>query len=433
MFDRQSIHIALLLWGCIFSLLAAVCMFMSKNFDREKRKWMLYMQLSCAVLLCSDAFAWAFRGGDGSTAWFFVRCSNFLVFLFSDVILFLFHGYVCAYLFEKGKRNRKKSIPRVRIYIGYGIATVGMALVVISQFTHWYYYIDAFNYYHRNSLYAISLVLPLCGMLLDLTMLIQYRKNISRDIFISMISYIALPFAASVALLFYYGISLVNIAICISMILMFIVSMVEQNRNLALKEQEAADLRIAVTLSQIAPHFIYNTLSAIQYLCGTDPELARETVGEFAQYLRANLDGLSEKEPILFSRELKHIKCYLAIEKKRFEERVNVVYDIEKEDFFIPPLTMQPLVENAVKHGICKKEEGGTIWICTTCEPGNIVIRIRDNGVGFEIGHLPEDGKKHVGLHNVETRLKEMCGGKMEIDSVPGRGTCVTLYIPQNR
>ena len=432
MFDRQSIHIALLLWGCIFSLLAAVCMFMSKNFDREKRKCMLYMQLSCAVLLCSDAFAWAFRGGSGTFAWFFVRCSNFLVFFFSDVILFLFHGYVCLYLFEKKNGNRAGNIPSVRIRAGYIIALAGMALVVISQFTHWYYFIDASNYYHRSSAYVIALVLPLCGMLLDLTLLIQYRKNISRDIFVSMVSYIALPFAASLVLLFYYGISLINIAICISLILMFIVSMVEQNRNLARKEKEAADLRISITLSQIAPHFIYNTLSAIQYLCGTDPELAKETVGEFAQYLRGNLDGLSEKERIPFERELKHVQCYLAIEKKRFEERVNVVYDIEKKDFLIPPLTMQPLVENAVKHGICKKEEGGTIWIRTRYERGNIVVQIKDDGIGFEVGQMPEDGAGHVGLHNVETRLKEMCDGKMEVDSIPGQGTSVTLYIPQD-
>lgn len=430
MFDRQSIHVALLLWGCIFSLLAAVCMFMSKNFDQEKRKWMLCIQLSSAILLFNDAIAWAFRGVSGRQAWFFVNISNFLVFLFSNVILLLFHRYMCCYLFSKSTHRANRRL-QIWILIGYGIALAGMVLVVISQFTHFYYYIDASNYYHRNSGHPVSMILPMCGMLLDLVLLIRYRNNISRDIFVSMISYIVLPLAASVIQVFYYGISLSNIAVAVSMILMFIVSMVEQNRNLALREKEAADLKIAVTLSQIAPHFIYNTLTAIQYLCGTDPQLAKETIGEFAQYLRGNLDSLNEKGTIPFSRELEHVKCYLAIEKKRFGERVNVIYQIETEDFLLPPLTMQPLVENAVKHGLCKKEEGGTIWISTKCRQGHIQVQIKDDGVGFRVENIPNDGKNHVGLHNVETRLNEMCGGRMQIDSAPKQGTCITLYIPQ--
>lgn len=95
MFDRQSLHVALLLWGCVFCMIAALCMLVSRNFERRKRLWLLGMQLSCAILLLSDALAWGFRGVPGIAAGWTVRISNYLVFTFSDIVLLLFHSYVC--------------------------------------------------------------------------------------------------------------------------------------------------------------------------------------------------------------------------------------------------------------------------------------------------------------------------------------------------
>ena len=429
MFDRQSLHIALLVWGCIFSLLAALCMFMGRNFEKEKKRWMILMQLSCAVLLLNDALAWGFRGGQGTVAYYMVRISNFVVFLYSDVLFYLFHRYMCECLFGKQKKGGKRD---VRIIAGSLIAIVGMVLVVISQFTGLYYRFDAHNFYHRNPTYYISFLIPMAGMLIDLTLLIQYRKNISQQMFVSMVSYIALPFAGVIVQTFYYGVSLINIAISISKILMFIVAMVEQNQILAMREKEAADLRISLMLSQIAPHFIYNTLTTIQGLCDKDPALAKETTGQFAKYLRGNLDSLSQNENIPFSRELEHVKCYLSIEKKRFGDRVNVVYDIEEDGFMIPALTLQPIVENAVKHGLCKKDGGGTVWIHAYETDGTNQIVVEDDGAGFDAKSLLNDGKKHIGLRNVKSRLKDMCKGTIDVTSEIGKGTKVTIGIPRS-
>ena len=429
MFDRQSLHIALLVWGCIFSLLAALCMFMGRNFEKEKKRWMILMQLSCAVLLLNDALAWGFRGGQGTVAYYMVRISNFVVFLYSDVLFYLFHRYMCECMFGKQKKGGKRD---VRIIAGSLIAIVGMVLVVISQFTGLYYRFDAHNFYHRNPTYYISFLIPMAGMLIDLTLLIQYRKNISQQMFVSMVSYIALPFAGVIVQTFYYGVSLINIAISISMILMFIVAMVEQNQILAMREKEAADLRISLMLSQIAPHFIYNTLTTIQGLCDKDPALAKETTGQFAKYLRGNLDSLSQNENIPFSRELEHVKCYLSIEKKRFGDRVNVVYDIEEDGFMIPALTLQPIVENAVKHGLCKKDGGGTVWIHAYETDGTNQIVVEDDGAGFDAKSLLNDGKKHIGLRNVKSRLKDMCKGTIDVTSEIGKGTKVTIGIPRS-
>ena len=439
MFDRRSLHIALLLWGCIFCLLTALCMLLSRNFDRKKRKWIISMEVSCAFLLLCDAMAWGFRGGEGKIAYVMVRVSNFFVFALSDVLLYLFHGYVCCYLFGHKKKENASKInrdgiqPAFRIKAVYIIAITGVILSVVSQFTHLYYRIDADNYSHRNPAYIISLLLPLTGMVLDLSLLTEYRKKISRQIFISMLSYIALPLAAALITAFYYGISLINLAICISMILMFVAAMAEQNQSLAAREKEAADLRISLMLSQIAPHFIYNTLNSIQNMCDTNPAMAKETLGEFAEYLRGNLDALSEKGMVPFEQELNHIKCYLSIEKKRFGNRLQVAYDIQDTDFLLPALTVQPLVENAVKHGICKKEEGGIVKISTERGDGNVIVRVTDNGTGFRQNSEICDGHAHVGLKNVENRLKNMCNGTMTVSSEIGTGTEVVIILPQNK
>ena len=134
-----------------------------------------------------------------------------------------------ALLKRIGVDTPKFERPRRRIAAGYAIAALGMALVVVSQFTHLYYTFDAQNYYHRTVWHPISLLIPMVGMLLDGSLLVQYRKSLNHQLYLAMLSYIALPFAAAIGLLFIYGISLVNIAISISLFLIFIFSLVEQN------------------------------------------------------------------------------------------------------------------------------------------------------------------------------------------------------------
>ncbi len=424
MFNRQSLHIAMLLWGSVFGLIAAFCMFMSKNFDKEKRYWLILLELGVSLLLLSDSFAWGYRGAHGAVAYIVVRISNFLVFAMSDVAVALYTAYMCSWLFENKKVND------IMVKTSYILSMAGVLLVVISQFNNMYYYIDADNYYHRNSLYIISFIIPFLCMGIDLVVLCKYRKNISFRLFVSFIGYVALPIAASIIQVFYYGISLINISLSISLVLMFMIAIMEQNNKLARKEKEAADLKISIMMSQISPHFIYNTLTSIQAMCDSDPKVAGETVGEFAQYLRGNLESLSQTDNVPFERELNHVECYLAIEKKRFGDRVNVEYNIQEKEFLLPALTIQPLVENAVKYGLCKKKGGGTVKISTRKEKSNVVILVEDDGTGFDVDKAREDDRIHIGVRNVKSRLHDMCDGKLSVESEIGRGTRVTITIP---
>lgn len=198
-----------------------------------------------------------------------------------------------------------------------------------------------------------------------------------------------------------------------------------------LKEQEEklAKSHVALMLSQIQPHFLYNSLGAIRELCKQDPEQAREAIGEFSTYLRGNMDALGSMELVPFSKELRHVETYLNLEKMRFEERLRIVYDIEEEHFYLPSLTVQPLVENAVKYGIFSKKEGGTITLRTRKHEEEIVISVIDDGIGFDPEHYESEERMHVGIRNVRTRLEQMADGKLIIESVPGKGTTASIIL----
>lgn len=447
MFNRQSIHIAFLLWGGILCLIAAICMYFSHNFNQEKRRWLLLIQLSGAILLFSDALAWGYRGSSESTAYLGVRISNFFVFLLSDLMLFFFHGYVCCYLFpdsyarlhltlKKMKKDESRSklphgIPNNRIEGVFLIALFGAAMVVFSQLTNIYYYFDAQNYYHRGSGYFLAILIPMVGMILEFSIIIQYRKKISKETFIAMLSYLVLPFAATFILIGHYGISYSNIAICCSIILMFIAAMIEQNQNLAQKEKEAADMRIAVMVSQIQPHFMYNSLNTIYHLCDKNPELAKEAINDFSEYLQYTQRSIQRITPVSFNEELQNVKNYLHLEKIRFGEDLNILYQIRVSNFFVPALSVQPIVENAVRHGICQKEDGGTLVILTQELPEAIEITVVDDGAGFDPSAPKTDHKPHVGIQNTRQRIQAMCSGTLEIHSQIGKGTTVTIRLPK--
>jgi len=196
-------------------------------------------------------------------------------------------------------------------------------------------------------------------------------------------------------------------------------------------ERELTQKQISVMLSQIQPHFLYNSLNAIQELCATDPETARQAVIEFSGYLRGNLDSLAFTQPIAFERELSHVETYLALEKKRFQHKLQIKYDITVRNFTLPVLTLQPIVENAVRHGVTKRSKGGTVTISTAETKMAYTITVTDDGAGFDKGIKKGDGRTHVGIENVRSRLASMCGGALEIESTPGAGTTVIIIIPK--
>ncbi|MBE6129924.1 MAG: hypothetical protein E7185_11720 [Erysipelotrichaceae bacterium] len=191
-----------------------------------------------------------------------------------------------------------------------------------------------------------------------------------------------------------------------------------------------AEQRIQIMMTQIQPHFLYNTLATIRSLCLRSPETAAETIDKFSRYLRQNLDTLDQNGLIPFTQELDHVRIYTEIEMLMFPY-VHVGYDIEDDDFLVPTLSVQPLVENAIRHGVRARDEGKIDITVRKKEEGHY-ITITDNGLGFDPEAVDSDGEKHIGIRNVRERLEKMCGGSLSITSTLGEGTEVTLFIPQS-
>lgn len=196
-------------------------------------------------------------------------------------------------------------------------------------------------------------------------------------------------------------------------------------------DKELEESRVAVMMSQIQPHFLYNCLNTIYYLCGKDGAMAQQAVSDFSDYLQINLKSLNQKYPVPFLKELKHVKTYLKLEKLRFGDDLNIVYKIGPDHFSIPALSLQPLVENAVKHGICPKEGGGTVTIQTWETKEEFVVAVTDDGVGFDVSNFKDDEKKHIGIENVRRRLWAMSKALLEIDSILRQGTTARIRIPK--
>ena len=190
-----------------------------------------------------------------------------------------------------------------------------------------------------------------------------------------------------------------------------------------------AESRISTMMSQIRPHFIYNTLGSIEQLCDIAPEKAGALVHNFAKYLRGNFGELDNPRPILMSQEMEHVQYYISIERVRFPD-MTFFFEMDSSDFHIPALTIQPIVENAIKHGLMKLPKGGTVRVVSYETDSHYCVSVEDNGVGFDTNALLDE-RKHVGIRNIRERLKTMVDGTLEIKSTVGRGTKALIMIPK--
>ena len=204
-------------------------------------------------------------------------------------------------------------------------------------------------------------------------------------------------------------------------------SRLEAEKNMV--EAQLKESRISIMLSQIQPHFIYNTLGTIERMCLKDPQKAFDLVRNFSLYLRGNFSELDSVTPIRFADEIKHVEYYVNIEKVRFPD-MSIEYDVEATEFVLPALSVQPLVENAIKHGLMRLETGGTVKIHSYETPTHFCVEVTDDGVGFDTD-APIDEKKHVGLRNIRGRLKAMVNGALVMESKPGVGTKAIIMIPR--
>lgn len=369
----------------------------------------------------------------------------FVYILFNIDFSLMFFGmlFFCYYVFariieEKMITGKEKKLMKNAKNFLFVYCTAACLIYLSSVFTGSIYSFDehgTFTYHSKAYLIILNSILVIA--LVCVYSIIRHRKSLGR-----MTSYIMLLFVASRVFVLPFDLehSMILSYILPAFVILILYLGVELRKEKILQEQEVrianqnAEIKTKNTqimVSQIQPHFLYNTLSVIDYLCGSDVVLARKTIKAFSKYLRTNMESISSVVPVPFEKELEHTQTYLWIEKIRFDDLINIEYDIKETNFLIPPLTVQPLCENAVKHGLRRKENGGTIKLSTESDGDKIFITVEDDGVGFDVNSKPTDDRLHVGIENVRNRIETICKGRLEITSKMGEGTKAVIILEE--
>ncbi len=425
MTGSSGVFIALGLWGCLLNLIMAFFIRTSPIIKRRINFCISYMAIINAVNLFANSMAKICDGSNTVAGRFLVPVLNFLIYELNYFLLFILVRFCIVSLGEDGHK------PRAWHIIAYSLCGLATLSVIVSQFSGYYYYINDENEYIRAGGYWISQDFAIMIFLLLLFVIIRSKNRVGGKQLLSIILFMTSPILAMLLQYWIYEEALLNMMNTLTIFLIIVLSLIDQSQDSLEHEKELSKLNIKIMLSQIQPHFLYNTLNSIYYLCEKNPKKAQEAIAQFSDFLRGNMNSLAKDEPVEFEKELQHVDNYLKLEKLRFDDDLRIEYDIEVLDFKVPALSLQPLVENAVKHGIGKAPNGGTLYIASKESENAYEILIKDDGVGFDPARSETDGNLHVGIANVKKRLETMCGGTLEIWTKIGKGTKILITIPK--
>ncbi|MGN1120265.1 MAG: sensor histidine kinase [Oscillospiraceae bacterium] len=393
--------------------------------DESSYLFYILLILTYCGILCEN-FSW-FADGRPELSWA-NRALCFGSYLVSAVIAPAFMKYQRVVFPAKEQSGR---FPLVKLFMFVDIAYLTVAAISGFLFT-----IDENGYFQIGAGHYLSLIYP--SVILIMCISENFQRKIDRRKRLPLLVFNITPLVTGAFSILYLDYSLVYVAAMFMLMLMYFtiqmersIERAEQEKKIAEQSSDLMEKQMQIMMSQIQPHFIYNTLGSISSLCEENPLKARDVTDRFAMYLRVNMANLKRDRLIPFSDEWEHTKTYLWIEQMRFDSFLHIVSDITCTDFKLPPLSLQPLVENAVKHGITPKADGGTITISTREQPDCYVVRISDDGMGFDPQATEKDGRLHVGIENVKNRIEILCGGELRIQSKVGEGTTAELIIPK--
>ena len=317
---------------------------------------------------------------------------------------------------------------------GSGLLRAGVAmwgvfccLLISSQFTDVFEYTTPDHQYERGTWFPLLIAPLVVIMLLNVACLIARRKKLSKKLFAALFTYL-LPTAIMVVTYMFAPVDiLVSVWMVFCAIMLFSLILTDSVKEYMRQQQEIARQRASVMVLQMRPHFIYNTLMTIYYLCKQNADKAQQVTLDFTNYLRKNFAAVASEHTVPFNDEMQHVQAYLAVEQAQHEDNLLVEYDIPHTRFRVPPLTLQPLVENAVKYGLDPNGGALRVFIGTRYTEKSSVITVEDNGPGFDPAAV---SNPNSALTNIRRRLEMMCGGKLTITPRDGGGTVVRVTIP---
>ncbi len=419
-------------WGTVFSgAIALIALIMSTMLALNLhfglwRDWSV--RYSALLFICLILYSGAMlleqtaNGVPGSAARIVLEIGCFGDYLLSGMLAYAFAGFLLAITDPNARRSPQFLLLNV-------LGALHIVLIILDRIFHLFYYLDQANVYCRSSAYPFSLVVPGLMLLLGFWILLRCRKTVPRGERLELWCILLIPFAGLILQGFVQNVT--PIAALAAALMLYTVLTRQQIRDLHRQQEENLRLQTEVLLSEIQPHFMYNTLGAVAELCDSDPARAMDTTLLFSNYLQGVMRSLGTKM-VSFSQELEQLRMYLDLDKVRFEDALTVEYRIEATDFQLPSMCLQPLVENAIRHGVRKNKEGrGTVTISSRACGDCWEISVADDGPGFEALRQPDRDRIQVGLNNVRERLRLICGGSLELVSQPGAGTVATVRIPK--
>lgn len=332
--------------------------------------------------------------------------------------------FLTIYVLLCAKKSVRKS---VMLYANIALCAALFILLIITQFSDGIYYFTNDNEFVRGKWYWVLIVPMLALIALNLFEIIRERKLLDKKYFIAFLIYL-LPLLVVMTLQAFISVFIfIVVAVSISALSMFgiiLSDQIEQNRR---QQREIADQKASIAVLQMRPHFIYNTMTSIYYLCEQDAKKAQQVTLDFTTYLRKNFNAITGKEPIPFTEELEHTRAYLAVVKAQFEDNLTVEFDTPHILFRVPPLTLQPLVENSVKYGLNIDSTEPLLIIVKTekVEKGSVIMVI-DNGPGIS---NDDNGEPHIALNNIRERLLAI-NGTLKISPNDKGGTIIHVFIP---
>ena len=424
----QYVHFSIEIWGAFFCLIAAAVIFISRSFDKKASYKLIALMLTSAMLMISDAVAWLFRGDASEVGYYVVRIANFAAFFFGFLTMPLVAEAI-THMIER--RSGVKGL--FWKYIEWTLFFIGTALLVINLFSEFIYSFDERNTYYRLAFGILPGTIAFIGIVITFGVALEFFEYLRTYERIVTVIYLVLPIIAVVIQSFQYGVSFTYLSLVISALTLFITFEIEYVQYNAKKERQLAEERIRLFNRQIQPHFVFNSLSVIKHLIRKAPEEAVNTVEEFAGYLRSSTDLMNKSDCVPIKSELDLVRHYAYMQKKRFGDSIEYVFDIRDNDFEIPPFAVQTIVENAVEHGLrAIGTENGKITVKTYKKGRAHVVEVSDNGAGFDTRILDDETPtEHIGIRNTKARLALMCGGTLDVKSAINEGTVVTMKVPE--
>ena len=394
---------------------------LSKKDKMDKIQFVILMLL-LGISALANGLYFIFKGREGDSI-------NALVFTFKFIKIaagfWLVAGVNSFILGLFGEPKKPYKIYNICVYSVMGAMTL---LLIINIFVNFMYHVDENNVYQRDTAFFIIYLVEGLVWTADTILFFLNRKTLSKRV--QWTFYISLFFlvVATVLQFVFDKLAFYDIMIAMTVIFLLFGEQIQMSEQLAERDEQLTQQKLKLLQRQVSPHFIYNALTAIQALPG-NPDETKRAIGDFAKYLRESLSTINENTLIPFAKELENVQIYFRLEKIRFGETLRVVFDIKETEFNLPAMSVQILAENAVKHGVSVRREGGTVRISSMHDGDDIVICVEDDGVGFDVNKQMDSS--HIGIDNVRDRLKTMVDGELIILSEPGKGTVAQIRIPR--